>query len=173
MLLLKALSLSLFSRRALARRAESPSRRGAERSIARLRARRIASRSSVLSRAWPFRPCGLELRALEAASNAPWRQSGEDVHSAAAWVPGHDGDGLTARPGRARAVATPGKIQRRWGRKIGVRSPLAEPAEVAGSFLLIHLVHLQIVWRLNLVRGEREPVVQPARVHPDGPRMST
>ena len=169
MLLLKALSLSLFSRRALARRAESPSRRGAERSIARLRARRIASRSSVLLvHSMPFRPCGLELRALEAASNAPWRQSGEDVHSAAAWVPRHDGDGLSAR-----AVATPGKIQRRWGRKLGVRYPLAEPAEVAGSSLLIHLVHLQIVWRLNLLRGEREPVVQPARVHPMGPRMST
>ena len=40
-------------------------------------------------------------------------------------------------------------------------------------FNFIHLVHLQIVWRLNLLRGEREPVVQPARVHPDGPRMST
>ena len=90
------------------------------------------------------------------------------MHSTAAWVPRHDGDGLSAR-----AFATPGKIQRRWGRKLGVRYPLAEPAEVAGSFLLIHLVHLQIVWRLNLLRGEREPVVQPARVHPDGPRMST
>ena len=55
----------------------------------------------------------------------------------------------------------------------GVRYPLAEPAEVAGSSLLIHLVHLQIVWRLNLLRGERQPVVQPARVHPMGPRMST
>ena len=118
----------------------------------------------------PFRPCGIELCAPEAASNAPWRPTGEDVHSAAAWFPRHDGDGPVIS---ARAVATPGKLQRRWGRKIGVHSPLAEPAEVAGSFLLIHLVHLQIVWRLNLLRGEREPVVQPARVHPDGPRMST
>ena len=66
MLLLKALSLSLFSRRALARRAESPSRCGAERLIARLRARRIASRSSVLSIACHS--------ARAASSSAPSRQ---------------------------------------------------------------------------------------------------
>jgi len=71
------------------------------------------------------------------------------------------------RPFGTCAFATPGKLQRRWGRKLGVHYLLAEPA---AALLFIHLVHLQIVWCLNLLRGEREPVVQPARVHdPDGP----
>ena len=101
-------------------------------------------------------------------ANAPWRQPGEDVHSTAAWVPRHDGDGPVLS---APAVATPGnQLQRRWGRKLGVHYLLAE---LTAALLFIHLVHLQFVWRLNLLRGEREPVVQPARVHPDGPRMST
>jgi len=96
MLLLKALSLSLFSRRALARRAESPSRCGAERLIARLRARRIATRSSVLS---------IACHSARAASSSPRPRGSQQCAMAAVWGRRAFGRGLGP--------------QARWGRPFG------------------------------------------------------